>query len=162
MLILSPLLTLISIVIMPLMFLSSRSVLRVTRRYFKQQQAALGELNGFVEERVSGQRVVKLFSHEEASAKEFDQLNQRLRKTGTIAQSLSGLMGPMMNMINNISYLVIAVSGGYLAARAVLTVGDVFSFLQIYPSVQASRSIPSPTRSTRCSRRWRRPSACLR
>lgn len=130
MLILSPLLTLISIVIMPLMFLSSRSVLRVTRRYFKQQQAALGELNGFVEERVSGQRVVKLFSHEEASAKEFDQLNQRLRKTGTIAQSLSGLMGPMMNMINNISYLVIAVSGGYLAARAVLTVGDVFSFLQ--------------------------------
>ncbi len=130
MLLLSPLLTLISMVTIPLMFLLTRCIIRFSRRLFKQQQADLGELNGYIEEMISGEKAVKLFSREETVKQEFHAINEKLRKSSTKAQSLSGLMGPAMNMISNISYLIVAAAGGMLILRGgAVTVGIVFSFL---------------------------------
>ena len=130
MLLLSPMLTLVTVTVVPLMILITRSVAKVTRRLFKRQSAELGALNGYIEEIVSGEKVVKLFSREEKVKEEFAQLNQKLKRSGMMAQIVSGVMGPVMNMINNISYLLVAVAGGYMVVSGGVSVGDVFAFLQ--------------------------------
>ena len=130
MLLLSPMLTLVTVTVVPLMILITRSVAKVTRRLFKRQSAELGALNGYIEEIVSGEKVVKLFSREEKVKEEFAQLNQKLKRSGMMAQIVSGVMGPVMNMINNISYLLVAVAGGYMVVNGGVSVGDVFAFLQ--------------------------------
>ena len=130
MLIESPLLTLFGMLTVPLMFLLTRLLAHFSRRYFKRQSKDLGELNGYIEESISGQKTVKLFSHEEQAKKEFDAVNQRLRRSGLAAQAISGCMGPFMNFINNLSYLVVAVAGGYLIlTESNMTVGVVFVFI---------------------------------
>lgn len=130
MLIESPLLTLFGMLTVPLMFLLTRLLAHFSRRYFKRQSKDLGELNGYIEETISGQKTVKLFSHEEQAKKEFDVVNQRLRRSGLAAQAISGCMGPFMNFINNLSYLVVAVAGGYLIlTESGMTVGVVFVFI---------------------------------
>lgn len=130
MLLLSPKLTIISLVTIPIMFLVTKGIAKITKRYFKLQQQNLGELNGFVEEVVSGQKVVKLFGREEKVKQEFSEINLRLKKSSTMAQGISGIMGPLMNLINNSTFLVVAVSGGYLILNGEpLTIGIVFTFL---------------------------------
>lgn len=133
MVLLSPLLTLISLIAIPVMLVVTRGIASVSRRFYREQQKNLGEMNGYIEEMVSGQKVIKLFSREEINRQDFAAINRRLRISGTRAEMVAGLMGPFMNMINNITYLVVAVAGGYLvisqAGGGAVTVGVVFSFL---------------------------------
>ncbi len=130
MLILSPSLTLVSLVTVPVMLIVTRSIMRFTSKYFRKQQKELGEINGYVEEMVSGQKAVILFRQEEYVKKHFSGINKRLRLSGQVAQSLSGVMGPVMNLINNITYLIVAVVGGYMIlSGSDITTGIIFSFL---------------------------------
>lgn len=130
MVILSPVLTAVSLVTVPIMLVITRTVMRFTSRYFRRQQKELGEINGYVEEMVSGQKAVILFRQEEKVKNRFNKINKQLRKSGQTAQALSGMMGPIMNLINNITYLIVAVVGGYLILKGSgITAGVVFSFL---------------------------------
>lgn len=125
----SPLLTLLALLIIPIGLLVTSKISNNTRKAFSAQQTELGALNGYVEEAVSGQRVVKAFGREQAEIAEFDTINTRLKTAGTSAQIYSGLVPPLMNFINNISYLVVAAAGGALAIAGRFTVGVVAAFL---------------------------------
>ncbi|MBX9138597.1 MULTISPECIES: ABC transporter ATP-binding protein [unclassified Clostridium] len=130
MLILNPILTLIGMITVPLTFITTKLLAKKTQRFFVKQQKELGSLNGYIEEMVSGQKVVLLFSEEEKVKEEFGKINERLTKSAIIAQGVSSFMGPINNFINNISYLIISVAGGYLILKGhSITVGVVFSFL---------------------------------
>ncbi len=130
MLLLSPILTLIGMITVPLTFIATKTLVKKTQSFFVKQQRELGNLNGYIEEMVSGQKVVLLFSEEEKVKEEFSEINERLTKSAIIAQGVSSFMGPINNFINNISYLIISVVGGYLILKgSEITVGIVFSFL---------------------------------
>ena len=135
MLLLSPMLTLITVAIVPVMLVITRGVAKISRKLFKRQAMELGALNGYIEEIISGQKVVKLFSREQKVREGFSELNLKLKKSSTMAQCVAGVMGPAMNFINNVSYLMVAVAGGYMvvssgALGGGVTVGTVFAFLQ--------------------------------
>jgi len=128
----SIILTLITLSVIPLMFLLTRLITKHTGRLFIEQQKTLGELNGKIEETISGQRVVKLFCREQRVIAEFEESNQKLKKTALKAQVLSRIMGPSMNMLNNLGFALIAGIGGLLAVRNVggaITVGTISVFL---------------------------------
>ena len=130
MLLLSPILTLIGMITVPLTFIATKTLVKKTQSFFVKQQRELGNLNGYIEEMVSGQKVVLLFSEEEKVKEEFSEINERLTKSAIIAQGVSSFMEPINNFINNISYLIISVVGGYLILKGSgITVGIVFSFL---------------------------------
>ena len=130
MLLISPVLTAVSLILVPVMMLVTRSITKRTRKHFREQQEELAQLNGFVEETVSGQRVVKVFTREQIVLEEYGQINRRLREAGTRAQIFSGFAGPVMNTVNNISYALVAAAGGLLiAGGGGLTVGMVTSYL---------------------------------
>ncbi|MCB2288649.1 ABC transporter ATP-binding protein/permease [Clostridium sp. CS001] len=129
MLYLSPLLTLASVVTIPLVFLLTRTVAKRTKVLFKTQQVELGKLNGHMEEAISGILVVKAFNHEKKAVKEFNEINTRLCNVGIKAQILSGYIMPLMNVINNIGFTVVAGVGGALAVKGTITIGIIASFL---------------------------------
>jgi ATP-binding cassette, subfamily B, multidrug efflux pump len=129
MLVLNPLLTAASLVPIPLVFLLTSTISRTTRRLFKEQQAALGAMNGHVEETVSGIQAVKAFGREGAEGEGFAEINERLRRVGTKAQILSGFLMPMMNVIGNLGFAAVAVTGGVLAARGSVGIGTIAAFL---------------------------------
>lgn len=121
--------TLITILTIPLIAFITKKIVKYTRRYFSEQQKQLGEVNGFVQENISGLKVIKVFGREAQSLEQFREINERLRSIGVKAQSLSGSMGPMMNTMRNLTYLVIAVFGGIFAYHEVITIGIIVSFL---------------------------------
>jgi ATP-binding cassette subfamily B protein len=131
MLLLSPLLTLVCLVTTPLTLLISRLIIKAAHKFFIIQQRDLGELNGFIEEMVSGQKVVRLFSREKITQDNFEKINARLVSASCKAQAISGVNGPCNNMINNFAYLLVAALGGACIIRGVggITVGAIFSFL---------------------------------
>ncbi|WP_291570164.1 ABC transporter ATP-binding protein [Clostridium sp. UBA4548] len=129
MLYLSPFLTLASLITIPLVFLLTRTVAKKTKVLFKNQQVELGKLNGHIEETISGILVVKAFNHEEKAIEEFNEINNRLCEVGTKAQILSGYIMPLMNVINNIGFTVVAGVGGVLAVKDMITIGVIASFL---------------------------------
>ena len=129
MLVMSPLLTLASLVTVPLVFLLSRTVSARTRVLFKQQQAVLGALNSHIEENISGIQVVKAFSHQEKTLEAFAGLNDQLCEVGIKAQIWSGYIMPLMNVINNVGFAAVAGVGGVLAVKGLVTVGVIASFL---------------------------------
>ncbi|PIC83657.1 multidrug ABC transporter ATP-binding protein [Sporosarcina sp. P1] len=130
MLYLSPLLTLLTMIIVPLMFIAMRWITRRTGILFKEQQRAIGELNGMIEETVSGQRVVKAFSQEQNVIEEFAQKSERLRTAGFWAQTYSGFIPKVMNTLNNMSFAMVAGVGGLLAVTGYgnVTVGTIVIF----------------------------------
>lgn len=130
MLSLSPLLTLLTMIIIPAMFIATRWITRRTGKLFKEQQAALGALNGMIEETISGQQVVKAFSQEERVKKEFCEKNSRLRRTGFWALTYSGYIPKVMNFLNNISFAIIAGIGGLLAFKGHVTIGTIVVFTE--------------------------------
>ncbi|MBQ8992679.1 MAG: ABC transporter ATP-binding protein, partial [Turicibacter sp.] len=130
MIILSPVLTLVGLLTMPLMLFTSRFLVRKTQPFFIKQQQDLGSLNGYIEEIVSGQKAVLLFSQEQEVEKEFGNINRRLTKSAIMAQALSRFMGPINNFINNVTFLLVAVVGGILALTTnSITVGTIFTFI---------------------------------
>jgi ATP-binding cassette, subfamily B, multidrug efflux pump len=129
MIILSPILTVASLITVPLVFLLTKSIAKRTKVYFRNQQKELGMLNGHIEETISGLEVVKAFNHEEKAIAEFEEMNARLRKVGTKAQIASGFLMPIMNVINNLGFTILAVVGGYLAVQDMITIGVIASFI---------------------------------
>ncbi len=130
MILLSPALTIVGLLTTPLMFLVSRFLVKKTQPFFVKQQQDLGELNGYVEEMVSGQKAVFLFSQEEFAEENFATINRKLTKSAVMAQALSGFMGPVNNFINNITFLIVAVFGGiFILSGMNMTVGIVFTFI---------------------------------
>jgi ATP-binding cassette subfamily B protein len=126
----NPLLGAVSILAITAMSLTvNRWIAPRTRAGFRQQQAALGALNGLIEETVSGQRVVKAFHREPVVIAEFADANQELRRAASRAQIYAGFIGPMMNVVGNLGLAVVAGTGGYLALRGLATVGTIASFI---------------------------------
>lgn len=129
MIILSPVLTLASLITVPILYLLTRTVTRKTSVLFKEQQVQLGVLNGHIEETISGMEVVKAFNHEDKAIMEFEEVNDRLFQVGLKAQIRSGFMMPLMNVINNIGFAAVALVGGILAVKSLITIGIIASFL---------------------------------
>ncbi|MGV8984618.1 ABC transporter ATP-binding protein [Clostridium sp.] len=129
MIILSPILTVASLITVPLVFLLTGSIAKKTGKLFKAQQMELGKLNGLIEETISGNYIIKAFSHEAKTVSEFDEINERLCVVGLKAQIYSGFLMPIMNVINNIGFAAVAGVGGILAVENMITVGVIASFL---------------------------------
>ncbi len=130
MLSISPLMTLIALVILPVSMLLIRLVVSHSQKYFKAQQAYLGVLNGQVEETYSGHNVVKAFNREEEVVREFNETNQILFRSAWKSQFFSGMMQPIMNFVGNLGYVAVAVSGSVLAVKGTIRVGEIQSFIQ--------------------------------
>jgi len=127
---LNPYLAAVSMITIPLMMLTfTRWVGKRTRKGFREQQSSLGELNGLIEETVTGQRVIKAYVREEAALNEFNTTNRQLRHAAIRAQIYAGLMGPAMNFINNSGLAIVAGAGGWMAVNGLATVGAIASFI---------------------------------
>ena len=127
---LSPLLTLLTMIIIPLMFIGMKWITNRTGKLFKEQQKNIGELNGFIEETVSGQRIVKTFSQEDRVIREFNVRNEKLKQSGYLSQAYSGFIPKVMNLLNNLSFAIIAGIGGYLALKGFISIGTIVIFTE--------------------------------
>ncbi|MGI5906532.1 MAG: ABC transporter ATP-binding protein [Candidatus Pararuminococcus gallinarum] len=136
MLVLSPLLTVLAVVMIFVMFLVARKLGGNSGKYFIRQQLDLANVTGFVEERMNGQRVIKVFNHERKSEEEFDQLNERLYASSSKAHTFASIMGPIMGNIGNIHFVLTAVFGGVLLIGGIggVTIGTIVSYLQFTKS----------------------------
>ena len=130
MLSISPTMTLIAILILPVSLALVMLVVRFSQKYFRAQQKVLGTVNGQVEEVYSGHNVVKAFNREAAVLEDFDEANDRLFESAWKSQFLSGLMQPIMTFVGNLGYVAVAVSGSIFAARGIITIGDIQAFIQ--------------------------------
>ena len=128
MLLYSPILTLFTVVTVPIGLFITNKISKHTRKYFSEQQKELGELNGYIEETLSGMRVIKAYSMERETGAHFQQVNHRLNQAGIRAQIYSGVIPPLMNAVNNLSFAVVAVAGGVLVVQNMITVGLVATF----------------------------------
>jgi ATP-binding cassette subfamily B multidrug efflux pump len=122
-------LALVALVIIPVMSLIVRLVSTHSLKGFRQQQEYLGQLNGLIEEDVTGARVVIAYTRTEAAVADFEQINRRLQAASTRAQALSLLMGPVPNLINNVGYAAIASAGGWMAVQGWVSVGTIATFI---------------------------------
>ncbi|MFF2529732.1 ABC transporter ATP-binding protein [Brevibacillus sp. NPDC058079] len=129
MLVLSPILTLACLITVPLVFLLTRTIAKRTSVLFKNQQMELGKLNGHIEETISGIQVVQAFNYEQKAIEDFTTINDRLCKIGMKAQVWTGFLMPIMNVINNLGFAMVAIVGGVLAVKGLITVGVIASFL---------------------------------
>lgn len=129
MLTISPWLTLITVLTLPLSFIGIAAVAKRSQAYFKAQQASLGELNGHIEEMYTGHPVVKAFNREQQAVTTFEGMNDKLYRAGWRAQFISGIMMPMMMFIGNVGYVMICVVGGILVLRRSIEIGDVQAFI---------------------------------
>lgn len=130
MIILSPVLFIVTGVIIGLMAFLSTRIGGKSRSHFVQQQALLGQLNGHIEESIGGLREIKVFTHEEATAKTFRELNQRFRSSSSRASFLAGMIMPIMVNLNNMSYAAVAVFGGILTLLGSFDIGSLAAYLQ--------------------------------
>ncbi|MFJ9385429.1 ABC transporter ATP-binding protein [Peribacillus sp. NPDC101481] len=129
MLSISPLLTLISIVSLPLSIFAIRPILKRSQKYFADQQRKLGQLNGHIEEIYTGHQVVKAFGYEKKASAQFTAVNEELYKAGSKAQFISGIIMPIMFFIGNLSYVLISVVGGILVTQRSISIGDIQAFI---------------------------------
>ncbi|WP_153463774.1 ABC transporter ATP-binding protein [Sediminibacillus terrae] len=125
---LSPLLTLLTLTIVPLMYWGMRWITNRTGRYFKAQQRDLGDVNGYVEETLSGHHIIKAFSQEERVTAAFHEKNERLRDSGYWAQTYSGFIPKLMNSLNNLSFTIIVGFGAILAVNGLVSIGIIVTF----------------------------------
>ncbi len=145
-------LAIVSLIVMPLTVLITRAIAARTRVGFRETQGALGELNGIIEETITGERVVQAFGREVATVEQFAAVNRRLQRVALRARTLTSFMGPLMNMVNNFGLAVVACAGGWLAVASLATVGVIASFInyagrlgrplnmiaQLFTSIQAA------------------------
>jgi ATP-binding cassette subfamily B multidrug efflux pump len=130
MLTISPLLSLIVVLTLPLSLFVTTVVAKRSQEYFRRQQRALGELNGHVEEMYTGHKIVKAFGREGQSIAEFNERNDKLYNAGWRAQFVSGIIMPLMRFIGNIGYVFVAVVGGIMVTNGAIAIGDVQAFIQ--------------------------------
>ena len=130
MLTISPLMTLIAVIILPVSMLLISVVVKHSQKYFKAQQEYLGHINGQVEECYSGHNVIRAFNQEETVKAKFDETNRILFQSAWKSQFFSGMMQPIMNFVGNLGYVAVAVSGSMLAVSGVIMVGDIQAFIQ--------------------------------
>lgn len=130
MLTISPIMTLVVILTLPLYIGITSFVAKYSQKHFAAQQKEIGALNGHVEEMYTGHKIVKVFGHEKDSIKEFENINDRLYKAGWKAQFISGIIMPMMRFVSNIGYVIVCVVGGYLATLGKISIGDIQAFIQ--------------------------------
>ncbi len=130
MLTISPLLSLIVLVTLPLSLFITMGIAKRSQEYFRRQQRALGELNGHVEEMYTGHRIVKAFGHEKEAIDEFNVRNERLYNAGWRAQFVSGIIMPLMRFVGNIGYVFVAAVGGIMVIQGRIAIGDVQAFIQ--------------------------------
>lgn len=126
----SPILTLTTLITIPIMFLAAKSIVKKSKKYFKEQQQVLGEVNGYVEEMISGQKVVKVFGHEKKVATDFEILNQELKNKSEKAQLYSGMMMPIMQNLNTFNFVIVTIVGALLVLFRGFDVGGLAAFLQ--------------------------------
>ena len=130
MLSISVIMTFVTLCIVPIAVLIIKKIIGKSQKYFVAQQEYLGHVNGQVEEIYGGHNIVKVFNSEEKAISEFQDMNNQLYKAGWRSQFLSGIMFPIMNFVGNVSYVFVAILGGYLAIKGRITVGDIQSFIQ--------------------------------
>ena len=130
MLSISVIMTFVTLCIVPIAVLIIKKIIGKSQKYFVAQQEYLGHVNGQVEEVYGGHNIVKVFNSEEKAISEFQDMNNQLYKAGWRSQFLSGIMFPIMNFVGNVSYVFVAILGGYLAIKGRITVGDIQSFIQ--------------------------------
>ena len=130
MLSISPLMTLIAIVILPISMALISFVVKKSQKYFKDQQEYLGHINGQVEEVYGGHLVIKAFNREKDTIDEFNRTNEILYQSAWKSQFLSGMMQPIMMFVGNLGYAAVALSGGLFAIRGTITIGDIQAFIQ--------------------------------
>lgn len=130
MLTISPLMTLITLIILPVSVILIMIVVKRSQKYFKAQQHYLGEINGQIEETFSGHNVVKAFNREQIELETFRKTNNIMFESAWKSQFLSGLMMPVMNFVSNLGYVAVAVSGAMLAAAGTIAIGDIIAFIQ--------------------------------
>lgn len=130
MLSINPLMTLITLFIVPVSIVLVKVVVGRSQRYFREQQSALGMINGQVEETFSGHAVVRAFGQEERTLEAFNDTNEHLRDVGWKAQFVSGIMQPIMNFVGNVGYVAVALTGSLFAVQGIITVGDIQAFIQ--------------------------------
>jgi ATP-binding cassette subfamily B multidrug efflux pump len=126
----SPLLTLVTLIIVPFMLWVASAIIKKSKGYFSTQQTALGSVDGYVEEMIHGQKVVKVFCYEDSAAAAFEKLNYDLRDKATQAQLYSGVMQPIIQNLNTINFALTATVGGLLAIFRGLDLGGLAAFLQ--------------------------------
>ncbi len=130
----SPLMTLIALVILPISAFLISVVVKHSQKYFKAQQEYLGEINGTIEESYSGHTIIKAFNRENKVNEDFQATNAKLYSSAWRSQFLSGLMQPIMTFVGNLGYVAVAVSGSMLAVSGAITVGDIQAFIQYVKS----------------------------
>lgn len=126
----SPLMTLIALVILPISAFLISAVVKHSQKYFKAQQEYLGDINGTIEESYSGHMIIKAFNREEKVNQDFQETNAKLYASAWKSQFLSGLMQPIMTFVGNLGYVAVAVTGSMLAVAGSITVGDIQAFIQ--------------------------------
>ena len=130
MLSINPLMTLITVVILPVSVVLIMVVVKRSQKYFVAQQRTLGKINGIVEETFSGHAIVKAFNREDGTVDRFNETNAKLYGSAWKSQFFSGLMQPIMTFVGNLGYVAVAIAGSFLAAQGVITVGDIQAFIQ--------------------------------
>ena len=130
MLTISPILTLITLIALPLSVITMTQVMKHSQKFFKDQQKKLGELNGHVEEMYSGHLIMKAYGKEEKSIDKFEKINEELAKSVRKAQFLSGLIMPINNLISNLGYVMISIVGALLVIQGNISIGNIQAFLQ--------------------------------
>lgn len=126
---LSPILTIVAIITIPLVLGLSKVIARKTKRFFKNQQVELGNLNAHIEESITNINVIKAFTYEEKIISRFDEINNKLLAVSLKAQVYSALLMPMMNVISNLGFTVISIVGSLLVVKNIITVGVIVTFL---------------------------------
>jgi len=129
MVVVSPPMAAVTLVVLPISTLVTQAIAKRTRKAFSEQQERLGNLNGIIEETVTGHKVVKAYVREPEALAQLGAANQSFREAATQAQILTGFMGPVMNMVNNLSLAIVAGTGGLLAVQGIVTVGAIASFV---------------------------------
>ena len=130
MLLISPLMTLIALVILPISAVIISVIVKFSQKHFRSQQEELGNINGIVEESYGGHLIIKSYNKEDETIDEFEKTNRKLYNSAWKSQFLSGIMMPLMMFVGNLGYAAVALSGGLLAIQGVITIGDIQAFVQ--------------------------------
>jgi ATP-binding cassette, subfamily B, multidrug efflux pump len=146
------LLTLVTIVTLPVSIVFLRPILKRSQKYFAEQQKTLGDINGHIEEMYAGHKIVKAFGREDSSIAKFEGINEKLYRAGWKAQFISGVIMPLMMFVNNIGYVLVCVVGGILVTKRVIQLGDIQAFIQyarqFSQPIQQTANISSILQST--------------